>query len=222
MNSAERRAVSSSFGVVLPALGRIREPLGEPLALLLRRDVEEALEHGRPLLDEQPLELDDPLRPAAPHLLRREPEHADRHDVLVVRAVEDADHPARGALGMHAPEEVVRELVRRRRLEGGDAATLRVDAGEDMPDRAVLARCVEALEDEQDAPRSLRVEPLLQRRELSEQLLELRFRLLLPRQAERRSRVAEVEARGRAGLDDEPVEHRPSLLPAMYSRQIGG
>ena len=147
--------------VMLPALGRIGEPRRKPLALLLRRDVQEALEHRRPFLGEQPLELDDPLRARPPHLLRREREDAHRDDVLVVRAVEDPDHPARRTLGVHAPEKVVRELDRRWRLERRDGATLRVDAREDAADRSVLTRGVEPLEDEEDASSSLGVQPLL-------------------------------------------------------------
>ena len=189
--------------VVLPALGRIGEPLGEPLALLLGRDVQEALEHRRAFLDEQPLELDDPLRAPPPHLLGREPENSHRDDVLVVRAVEDPDHPACRALGVDAPEEVVRELDRRGRLERRDATALRVDTREDVADRPVLAGGVEALEDEEDAPLSLGVEALLQRRELLEQRGELLLRLVLPRQAERVARVTPLQVRGGAGIDNE-------------------
>ena len=35
-------------------------------------------------------------------------------------------------------------------FEGGDVAALRVDAGEDVTDGAVLACCVHALEDDED------------------------------------------------------------------------
>jgi len=45
-------------------------------------------------------------------------------------------------------------------------AALRVDTGEDAADRPVLARGVEALQDEQQAPFPLGIEALLERREL--------------------------------------------------------
>jgi hypothetical protein len=99
---------------------------------------QEALEHGRPFIREQPLELDHALRPWVPHLGRYEPEHSHGDEVLVVGAVEDADHPALRALRVHPPEEVVGQLDRRRCLERRDTAALGIDAGEDVLDRAVL------------------------------------------------------------------------------------
>ena len=108
----------------------------------------------------------------------------------------------------------MRELDRCRRLERRDAAALRVDAREDVADRPVLAGGVEPLEDEEDAPLSLGVEALLQRRELLEQRGELLLRLVLPRQAERVARITPLQARGGAGIDDEPGQHQRSLLRA--------
>ena len=81
---------------------------------------------------------------------------------LVMRAVENADPPALGhALG-HAPEKIVIELVRRRRLEGVHVAAHRIDAVEDVLDDAVLAGCVHALQDQEHRPSVLGVKPLLQ------------------------------------------------------------
>src|SRR5688572_21079856 len=54
------------------------------------------------------------------------------------------------------------ELFRRRRLERVHVATLRVDAGHHVLDRAVLAGGVHRLEDQQHRPAILRVEPFLQ------------------------------------------------------------
>ena len=79
----------------------------KPLALLVLRDVEEDLDDRRALVDEHALPLDDVSGPAPPHLLRRQLEHPDGDDVLVVRAVEDADLAARGQRGVDAPEVVV-------------------------------------------------------------------------------------------------------------------
>ena len=54
------------------------------------------------------------------------------------------------------------EIFAGRRLEGKDLAALRIDAGHDVLDRAVLARGVHGLEDEQHGPAVLRVEHVLQ------------------------------------------------------------
>ena len=50
---------------------------------------------------------------------------------------------------MSAPEKVVPRLQRRGNLEGGDVATLRIHAGEDVTDGAVLARRIHSLQDDQ-------------------------------------------------------------------------
>ena len=61
---------------------------------------------------------------------------ADGHDVLVVRAVEDAEHARLRELAADAPQEVVRELLGRRALEGGD-----VHAARDRPAPGRGRRC---------------------------------------------------------------------------------
>ena len=232
MKSPNRRFVSSSSGSCFQRLVGSERRSDKLLALLLRRDVQEALEHCRPFLGEQALELDDPLEAWPPHLLRYQRAHSDGDDIFVVRTVEDPDHPARRALGMHAPEKIVRELERCRRLERRDGAALRVDACEDTADRPVLARGVEPLENQEDAPRSLGVEPLLQRRELFEQRAELSLGVLFPRQAERVARIAPLEISGGSGGDDERIEHpvqpnnvppvaRPFLLVQLSDFHIG-
>jgi hypothetical protein len=61
-----------------------------------------------------------------------------------------------------APEEVVRRLLGSRLLECVAAHALRVGATEDVLDGRVLARGVDALQDDQDGARFLGVEPRLQ------------------------------------------------------------
>jgi hypothetical protein len=68
-----------------------------------------------------------------------------------VGAVEDADLAALRQCRVDAPEEVVRELGRRRGFERDRAAALGVDTGEDLADDTVLARGIEALEDQEEA-----------------------------------------------------------------------
>ena len=88
--------------------------------------------------------------------------HAHDQRLLVVAAVEDADAAALGQALHAAPEVVVVEILAGRRLEGVDLAALRVDAGHDVLDRAVLAGRVHRLEDQQHRPAVLRVEHVLQ------------------------------------------------------------
>ena len=97
---------------------------------------------------------------------------ADEH-VLVVRPVEDADEPGLGQPLLDAPEEVVPQLLGGRRLERRERHALRVDAADDVPHDAALARGVHRLQDQQhrvlrhpDA--ALGEEPLLQVVELVE------------------------------------------------------
>ena len=118
--SVEPAARLLVFRVVLPVLRRIGEPFREPLSLLFCRHVEKAFQHGRPLVGEKFLELDDPSRPLSPHLHGGEPQDSHGDHVLVVRAVEDSDHAACRGVRMDAPEEVVRELDRSRGLERRD------------------------------------------------------------------------------------------------------
>ena len=93
-------------------------------------------------------------------------------------------------------------------LEGDDPAALRIDAGEDRPDQAVLARRVDTLKDDEDAPAPLGPESRLEQVELLEQLGEALLRLALARQAEGVLGVAPGEVRGLAGLHDQLVQQR--------------
>ncbi len=87
--------------------------------------------------------------------------HAKRDDLFVVRAVEDADpSPLRKTL-RDAPEEVVVELLRGRRLERDHLNALRVDARHHVLDRAVLPGDVHCLQDNEQCVRVARPEQLL-------------------------------------------------------------
>ncbi len=91
--------------------------------------------------------------------------HAHDEDLLVVRAVEDADAPAlRQALDV-APHEVVVEVLPRGLLEREHLAALRIDARHDVLDGAVLAGRVHRLKHEQQRPAVLGVEHVLLFRE---------------------------------------------------------
>ena len=99
----------------------------------------------------------------------------DPHDqnILVLRAVEDADLAlARGFL-MDPPEEIVRQLVFAGRLEGNDLAALRVQGAGDVPDRPVFSAGVHRLQDDQDGTLVLGVEKVLELGKTLEVLLRL-------------------------------------------------
>src|SRR5262244_949361 len=157
----------------LPELPRIVESLEEPRFLLLLGHVQEELQHHGAVVAEIPLELSDgPIAlleellgvdlAGKPLPLEQLLVHPYRQHLLVVRAIEDADAPAFGEATSAAPQEVVVELLIAGRLEGGDLASLGIHAGHDVFDRAVLARSVHGLEDEQHRPPLLRVEHVLE------------------------------------------------------------
>ena len=74
---------------------------------------------------------------------------ADDEYFFVVRAIEDADAAALGKASRGAPEEIMFQFFGAGLLEAGNFASLRVDPGHDVPDRAVLTGSVHALEDQQ-------------------------------------------------------------------------
>src|SRR5262249_25823557 len=88
----------------------------------VRGNVQKELEHQRTVVDEHALECADVLEPLLPDARRHQPLRQllalqqfgmDPHDqdLLVVRAVEDADPPARGQPPRDAPEKIVVELL---------------------------------------------------------------------------------------------------------------
>jgi hypothetical protein len=72
----------------------------------------------------------------------------DQH-VLVIGAVEDADAAALGQRFHVSPEEIVIEFLGGGFFETEDLAALRVHAGHDVADGAVLAGGVHRLEDDE-------------------------------------------------------------------------
>ena len=70
--------------------------------------------------------------------------------------------PRSGRSRVRAPQEVVLQFLGARVLEAEDLAALRIDAGHDVPDRAVLAGRVHRLEDQQHGMAVRCVQALLQ------------------------------------------------------------
>ena len=112
------------------------------------------------------LEVVDHAVAPAPHRLRHEVVDAHDEHVLVVGTVEDADHAAGWDLSMDTPEKVVAGFEGGGHLEGGDLATLRIDAGEDVADGAVFAGAIHALKDDEQGLGLIGVEDVLEVGEL--------------------------------------------------------
>jgi len=125
-------------------------------------DVQEELEDDDVVVKERALELVDVFEAAPDGLGGDELVDPRREDVLVVRAVEDADHAARGNGLVNAPEKIVACFEGRWDLEGGYVAPLGIDAGEDVADRAVFAGGIHSLEDDEQRPLLAGIEDVLQ------------------------------------------------------------
>ena len=195
-----QHAVVEVAGVVLPVLRRVVQALEQTCLLLVGRDVQEALHDRRPVRRERLLEALDRAVAPRPGPPVGQLQDADGHDVLVVRAIEDAEHARLRELAADPPQEVVRELLGRRALEGGDVHAGGIDLPQDVADRPALAGRVHALQDEQHLPvaarAAVRVEPLL---EVGELRAELRERVAA-------LRLAALEAGCRAGVDRREVQ----------------
>jgi hypothetical protein len=121
----------------------------EATGLFVARDVEIELEDEDVVVGEKALELVNVFEAAVGNIAGDELVDARREDVLVVRAVEDADHSTRWHLGVGAPEKVVAGFEWGGHLEGSDIAALGINSREDVADGAVLACGVHALEDDE-------------------------------------------------------------------------
>src|SRR5208283_3151412 len=159
-----------------PVLLRLVEALHEALLLLLAGQVEVELEDDHALPGEIVLEPRDVGEPLVPdsladklwrQLLRLEQLLVDAHHehFLVVRAIEDGDAPALRSLHGVSPKEIVRQLLLGGLLERKDVTALRIDARQDVLDRAILSGSVHRLEHQQHRPGILRVEDILLHRE---------------------------------------------------------
>ena len=190
----------------LPLLGRVFEALPEARELLFLRDVQEELEDARVVLGEALLESVDALVAARPDLLRHQVMHPHDQHVLVVGAVEDRDLAARRRAPVHAPQEVVRGLLRRGLPEWDHPASLRIHRGEDVVDRPVLAAGVHRLEAHEEGMAPLGVEQVLKRAQPLLAALDLLERLLVLLVAVLEAGVEVLERELASGLHAEPIE----------------
>jgi hypothetical protein len=138
-------------GIELPVLVGVVDAGLEAAGLFFVRDVEEELEDEDVAVGEGLLPGVDVVHAAVGLFAGDEAVDAGGEHILIVRAVEDADHAAGGSSGLAAPEELVAGFERGGDFEGGDVAALGIDAGEDVADGAVFASRVHALEDDEQS-----------------------------------------------------------------------
>ncbi len=124
--------------------------------------MQEELQDYDRVLNERLLEVVDVIEPLRPDLFRHELVDARDDHILVVRPVEDPDHPPRGNALMDAPEEVMLEFDFARDLEAGGLAAHRIDAAKNLLDCPVFAGRIAALEDDEKGVPSVRVQRRLQ------------------------------------------------------------
>src|SRR5262249_38158046 len=88
--------------------------------------------------------------------------HPHDEGLLIVAAIENADAAALRQVFHAAPQVIGAEVLAGRRLKGKNLTALRVDAGHDMLDRAVLPGRIHRLKDQQYRPTILSIKPILQ------------------------------------------------------------
>src|SRR5271156_155581 len=96
-----------------------------------------------------------------PLLLEKRLVNPNDGELLVIRAVENCDPPPLRQHLRTAPEVIVRQLLRRRLLEGVDVHALRADARHYVSDRAVFAGRIHALENDEQRVSSISVKGIL-------------------------------------------------------------
>lgn len=148
---------------------------------------------------------------------------AGDQDVLIVRAVEDAQFAGERERLLHAPQEGVCAFLGRGCLERRDPAAGRVEQADDVLDRAALAAGVHALEDEQDAAPvargARRPQPLLEGGEaLTDPSRGGRARPLAVRAAGGGGGVVTGQVERLAAGDAQPLPQRGAVLLLVLPR----
>jgi hypothetical protein len=148
-------------GAELPVLFRLVDAREKSLPLLLVRQMQKDLDDLRAITMKVLLQVRDGFIPLLPNVLpvaqlrgkslaaENLRMHSDDQHFLVIGTVEDADAAALRKPARRAPEKVMFEFFSARLFEAEDFAALRIHAGHDVPDGAVFAGAVHALENEQ-------------------------------------------------------------------------
>ena len=146
-----------------PVLGFVVNSLLQAQALLFKTDVQHELEDDRAVLGQHALKVVD-LRKALRCLLWRYPAvHRGHQHVFIVTAVENHDLARARHFLVNAPQVVVRALFLGGRFPPYRVHAQRAHAAEDAAQRAVFARGVGALQNDQHLEAPISVKQVLQR-----------------------------------------------------------
>lgn len=127
----------------------IVEALLETLGLFGAADVQEEFADYHAVFSPGALDVGD-LAEALKALFSRDIATGLAGDnIFIMRTIEDAELACGGQGAVDAPEVIVLQFFAIGFFEGCDAAMLRIDAGEDVFNRAVLAGGVHSLEDDE-------------------------------------------------------------------------
>ena len=91
-----------------PMLRGVIEPLLQPLALFVFRDVQEQFHDGRTLVGQHLFEAADVFVATFPNTLRNKIVHANNEDIFIVAAIEDNDSAVAGRVFVDSPQIIVR------------------------------------------------------------------------------------------------------------------
>src|SRR6185437_7778634 len=178
-------------GTELPVLLRLVDARQKTFPLFFLRKMEEKFDDACSICVKMPLQIHD--RPIAvvpdfifimngigkPFAAEDLGMHAHDQNLLVVGTVENADLSAFGKISCGPPEKVVFQFGRAGMLVAEDLATLWINAGHHMADRAVLSRCIHGLKDQQNSVPIVGVEKLLLRVQLRDVVLQKLLVLML-------------------------------------------
>ena len=174
----------------LPVLVGFVDAIKKALALFFLGQVQKELDDPRAVAAEMVLHVDDgsiallPDRLLVEQLARQAfaaedlRMHANDQHFLVIGSIEDADAAALRQALVAAPEKIVFEFRGARMFETENLASLRIDAGHHVLDRAVFAGRVHRLENQQQCMTVSRVLKLLHRAQLRN-VLRQQFVILL-------------------------------------------
>ena len=158
--------------IEFPVLLRVVQPRLQARLLFVLRDMQEELDDDGAGLGQHPLEVADMRKPPLALLPVYPAMHPRYQHIFVLAAVEDDDLALPRHRHVDAPQEVMFFFHGGGRLEGDGAQPQRVGGVEHAAYGAVLARAVQALQDDQQLALVFGIENILKRGDLTGQYLD--------------------------------------------------
>src|SRR5439155_8501019 len=109
------------------------------------------LENNHIILGQQALKVVNGCVSSPPHLFWHQVMHTHDQHVLIVGAIENADHASAWNDPMDPPEEITRLFPGCRSLKRTHLASQRIDLRHDMANRAIFAARIHPLKDYEEA-----------------------------------------------------------------------